>query len=431
MTVIKYLLSMLLVLICVVIQAQDGVWNGELSIQGIKLPIVFHFNPNGCTMDSPSQGANGIPVQKSILDNGTIKVVISQIGAQYEGNMDGTCIKGTFTQNGYSFPLVLTKVKPLINRPQTPVPPFPYKEEMMSFSRLGYTFNGTLTLPNDYSKETPVILMITGSGQQNRDEEICNHKPFAIIADALARKGIASFRYDDRGWNDSTIRFADYTTNDFKQDAEVGINMLRKRFSKVGILGHSEGGTIALLMASEGKADFIISLAGMVVSGKETLLIQNRQALTSLHYPVSTVDSFCVALDTTIDEIAQGKKVRDISVKDVPMSLKPVFAKSIIPFDENYLRYFITVDASQVLSKITCPVLALNGTKDIQVDCQTNISILQKGLTHCKHTVKALEGLNHLFQHCVTGNIIEYQQIEETIAPDVLDMITNWIKTLK
>lgn len=431
MTVIKYLLSMLLVLICVVIQAQDGVWNGELSIQGIKLPIVFHFNPDGCTMDSPSQGANGIPAQKSILDDGTIKVVISQIGAQYEGKTDGICIKGTFTQNGYSFPLVLTKDKPLISRPQTPVPPFSYKEKTLSFSRAGYTFNGTLTLPNDCSKNTPVILMITGSGQQNRDEEICNHKPFAVIADALARKGIASFRYDDRGWNDSTIRFTDYTTNDFKQDAEAGIKMLRKHFSKVGVLGHSEGGTIALLIASEGKADFIISLAGMVVSGKETLLIQNRQALTSLHYPVSTVDSFCVALDTTIDEIAQGKKVRDISVKDVPMSLKPVFAKSIIPFDENYLRYFITVDASQVLSKITCPVLALNGTKDIQVDCQTNISILQKGLTHSKHTVKALEGLNHLFQHCVTGNIIEYQQIEETIAPDVLDMITNWIKTLK
>lgn len=411
--------------------AQQGAWKGELDIQGMKLPLVFNFDANGCTMDSPSQGANGIPAEKSLSDDGTIKVSIKMIGATFEGKKDGDTIKGTFTQNGFQLPLTLTPGKPVVNRPQTPVAPFPYKEESISFTNDGYTFNGTLTMPEDCNKNTPVVLMVTGSGQQNRDEELFDHKPFAVIADALARNGIASLRYDDRGWGDSSVNFADFTTNDFKQDAEAALRLLRKRFGKVGILGHSEGGTIALLLAEEGKPDFIVSLAGMAVSGRATLINQNRTALTSIGLPSDIADSYCKTIDNIFTQLAEGKKPSEISTGDIPATLKPMLEKAIQQADNKYIRYFITVDPSKSLSKIKYPVLALNGTKDTQVDCTSNIATLEKGLTACKHTIKTMDGLNHLFQHCTTGSIIEYQQIEETIAPEVLNTIAEWIKGLK
>lgn len=411
--------------------AQEGAWKGELDIQGMKLPLVFNFNADGCTMDSPSQGANGIPAEKSVTDNGTIKVSVKTIGATFEGKKDGDTITGTFTQNGFSLPLTLTPGKPVVNRPQTPVAPFPYKEESVSFTNAGYTFNGTLALPEGCTKQTPVVLLVTGSGQQNRDEELFDHKPFAVIADALARNGIASLRYDDRGWGDKTVDFTSFTTDDFKQDAEAALHLLRGRFSKLGILGHSEGGTIALMLAEEGKPDFIISLAGMAVSGKATLMAQSRTAMASIGLSADMVDSYCDAIGKALDELAAGKKAAEISADNMPATLKPVFDKSIQQCDNKYIRHFITVDASKSLGKIKCPVLALNGTKDTQVDCTANLAALEKGLTGSKHTIKPIEGLNHLFQHCTTGSIIEYQQIEETISSDVLSTITEWIKGLK
>lgn len=411
--------------------AQEGAWKGELDIQGMKLPLVFNFNTNGCTMDSPSQGANGIPAEKSVAEDGTIKVSVKTIGVTFKGKKDGDTIKGTFTQNGFSLPLTLTPGKPVVNRPQTPIAPFPYKEESVSFTNAGYTFNGTLTLPQGYTKKTPVVLMVTGSGQQNRDEELFDHKPFAVIADALARNGIASLRYDDRGWGDKSVNFDDFTTDDFKQDAEAAMKLLRGRFSKVGILGHSEGGTIALMLAAEGKPDFIVSLAGMAVSGKATLIAQNRIAMSSIGLSADMVDSYCNAIGKALDEMAAGKKAVEISADNIPTTLKPVFEKSIQQSDSKYIRHFITIDASKSLGKIKCPVLAINGTKDTQVDCTSNLATLEKGLTACQHTLKPMEGLNHLFQHCATGSIIEYQQIEETISPDVLSTITEWIKGLK
>ena len=191
--------SIVLAMLAFTANAQEGAWNGELDVMGTKLPLVFNFTTNGCTMDSPSQNAKGIPAEKTVTDDGTIKVKVGMIGATFEGKMANGEIKGTFTQNGFPLPLTLKPGKITVKRPQTPVPPFPYKEESVSFTNAGYTFNGTLTLPENYTKETPVVLMVTGSGQQNRDEELFEHKPFAVIADALARQGIASLRYDDRG----------------------------------------------------------------------------------------------------------------------------------------------------------------------------------------------------------------------------------------
>ena len=413
-----------------VANAQEGAWNGELNVMGTKLPLVFNFSTEGCTMDSPSQGAKGIPAEKTIKDDGTIKITVAMIGATFEGKMDNNEIKGTFIQNGFPIPLTLKPGKPVVKRPQTPVAPFPYKEESISFTNAGYTFNGTLTLPQNCSKTTPVVLMVTGSGQQNRDEELFDHKPFAVIADALARQGIASLRYDDRGWGDKSLDFSQFTTADFLQDAASALPLLRKRFNKVGVLGHSEGGTIAMMLASEGKADFIVSLAGMAISGKETLVMQNRQAMSALGLPKDVVDSYCTTISNILDEIAKGKKTSEISIDGVPDNLKPILKRELEQTSSPYIRHFITLDAGKQLSNIKCPVLALNGTKDTQVDCTANTTQLEKCLTNCKHTIKKIDGTNHLFQHCTTGSIVEYQQIEETIAPDVLETITKWINEL-
>lgn len=429
MKALRTLTSVVFAMMAFAANAQEGTWNGELNVMGNKVPLVFNFSTNGCTIDSPSQGVNGIQAEKTVRDDGTISVKVEMIGATFEGKMTDGEIKGTFVQNGFPLPLTLKPGKLVVKRPQTPLPPFPYKEEAVSFTNAQYTFNGTLTLPENYSKNTPVVLMVTGSGQQNRDEELFSHKPFAVIADALACQGIASLRYDDRGWGDKSVNFVDFTTDDFRQDAAAAIPLLRKRFNKVGILGHSEGGTIAMMLAAEGKADFIVSLAGMAISGKETLIMQNHQAMTAIGLPKETVDSYCNSISKALDEIASGKKANEINIDDVPVALKPITIKALQQADTPYIRHFLTIDVGKLLPKIKCPVLALNGTKDIQVDCDANITRLEKGLTNCKHSIKKIDGVNHLFQHCNTGIVTEYQQIEETIAPEVLQVVAKWIKS--
>lgn len=428
MKALRTLTSVVFAMMAFAANAQEGTWNGELSVMGNKVPLVFNFSTNGCTIDSPSQGVNGIQAEKTVKDDGTISVKVGMIGATFEGKMIDGEIKGTYVQNGFPLPLTLKPGKLAVKRPQTPVPPFPYKEESVSFTNAQYTFNGTLTLPENYSKNTPVVLMVTGSGQQNRDEELFSHKPFAVIADALARQGIASLRYDDRGWGDKSVNFADFTTDDFRQDAAAAIPLLRKRFNKVGILGHSEGGTIAMMLAAEGKADFIVSLAGMAISGKETLIMQNRQAMSAIGLPKETVDSYCNSISKALDEIASGKKASEINIDDVPQALKPITIKALQQADTPYIRHFLTVDVGKLLPKIKCPVLALNGTKDTQVDCDANTTRIEKGLANCKHSIKKIDGVNHMFQHCNTGIVTEYQQIEETISPEVLQVVEKWIK---
>ena len=428
MKALRTLTSVVFAMMAFAANAQEGTWNGELNVMGNKVPLVFNFSTNGCTIDSPSQGVNGIQAEKTVKDDGTISVKVGMIGATFEGKMTDGEIKGTYVQNGFPLPLTLKPGKLVVKRPQTPVPPFPYKEESVSFTNAQYTFNGTLTLPENYSKNTPVVLMVTGSGQQDRDEELFSHKPFAVIADALARQGIASLRYDDRGWGDKSVNFADFTTDDFRQDAAAAIPLLRKRFNKVGILGHSEGGTIAMMLAAEGKADFIVSLAGMAISGKETLIMQNRQAMTAIGLPKETVDSYCNSISKALDEIASGKKASEINIDDVPVALKPITIKALQQADTPYIRHFLTIDVGKLLPKIKCPVLALNGTKDTQVDCDANTTRIEKGLADCKHSIKKIDGVNHLFQHCNTGIVTEYQQIEETISPEVLQEVAKWIK---
>ena len=424
----KILLTLSLILIgsMTCLFAQTGTWSGRLEGGGASLRIVFHLD-DPCTLDSPDQGVTGIEATLERTLTG-IKVSIPSLGATYEGLFNGKNIIGTFTQ-GASYPLTLSPGEEKLSRPQTPKGPFPYSTEEVSFSNGDAVLKGTLTLPQGWTKDTPVLVMVTGSGFQNRDEEIYEHKPFAVIADHLAKNGIATMRYDDRGFGESTGDVVFYTTEDLKNDALKGVELMRERFSKVGVIGHSEGGTIALMLASEGKTDFIVSLAGMVISGEKTLLLQNRHALKSAGFTDEIIDKYCKALEDVFAQAKSGVNPVPPTDTGLPAALSQNLALVCAQCSTPYMKYFIGMDVSASLGKITCPVLALNGTLDTQVDCTLNLTPLREGLTSPNEIVP-FEGLNHLFQHCESGESSEYKDIEETFSPEVLEKISSWMKGL-
>ena len=408
--------------------AQTGTWSGKLDVQGTKLSLVFHLDKENPTADSPDQGAKGIPIQVERKAFGGITIKIPSLGASYEGLYTIQKIAGTFRQAGLSLPLTLIPGEDKPNRPQTPQGPFPYTTEEVTFLNGNIPLNGTLVLPEGYSRTTPALIMVTGSGLQNRDEEIYDHKPFAVIADALARAGVATLRYDDRGFGGYEGNINDCTTEDFKNDALAGMDLLRKRFDKVGVMGHSEGGTIALMIAAEQKADFIVSLAGMVVSGAETLVSQNRIALAQAGIDASVTDTYCKAIEEAFTATVKGSSMPDIDDYDLPAALKQNYIAVLSQIRMPYMRHFLELDMRPLLDRIACPVLALNGTKDIQVEHENNLSALRNGLPSNEKTcIEAVEGVNHLFQHCTTGAVSEYGEIEETISPEVLETIIQWI----
>ena len=432
----KLLLSVLLLLLGVGLcraQLPEGSWSGAIQVQGTKLTLVFNISDEECTLDVPDQGARGIPAAARLTELGAIHIDVASIGASFEGYRVVDKIVGTFTQHGVKFPLTLTPGSPIRKRPQTPQPPFPYATEEVSFTNGDAVLRGTLTLPNG-NLATPVLIMVTGSGLQNRDEELFEHKPFAVIADFLARQGIATLRYDDRGFGESTGDVVLCTTEDLKNDAAAGIAFLRERygFDKVGVLGHSEGGTIALMLAAEGKADYVVSLAGMVISGAETLLAQNRAALPQAGVDEKTTELYCKALEETFQAVLEGQPFPKPAHYSLPQGLQQNLQAVQAQLQMPYLRYFVKLDASKLLGQIHCPVLALNGTRDTQVDCTRNLDALKQGLSsslpHLQ--IESCDGLNHLFQHCTTGLSNEYPLIEETISPEVLDILARWISRL-
>lgn len=372
-----------------------GSWTGTLDVQVYQLPLVFHITDDGrCTWDSPMEKVRDIPAEIVYLSPDSICLTTS-IGFTYEGCLQDGVIHGTFTQNGTTIPLDL---KP-INRPQTPQGPFPYQTEEVKFQnpKAGATLAGTLTMPEG---ARCVLLMVTGSGIQNRDEEIMSHKPFAIIADRLARQGIATLRYDDRGYGESEGgEVINATTGDFAEDAMAGLEWLRQsgRFQQVGILGHSEGGSIAFMLGAQGLVDFIVSLAGPAVQGDTLLLEQNRLIAGEL------------AKDLTIEVLR-----RDPRIQQNP-----------------WYSFFMDHNPQTDIAKLTCPVMAVNGEKDTQVPCEMCLNSLRRFLpANESHLIKSYPGLNHLFQHCETGQPDEYGNIEETISEEVINDIITWIKGL-
>lgn len=425
----KKLIFLLLCFASIVAKAQSGdakgAWTGKLNVYGTELTLVFHLDSVNCTLDSPDQGIKGVPAKLEHTATG-IKVTVASINASYEGINMGESIMGTFKQHGQSFPLTLKPGTVKRNRPQTPVGPYPYQTQEVSFSNGSAVLKGTLVLPENHTQNTPVLLMVTGSGLQNRDEEIFEHKPFAVISDALARQGIATLRYDDRGFGESTGDLVNVTTEDLKNDALAGVELLRNQFKRVGILGHSEGGTIGLMLAAESKVDFVVSLAGGAVSFEKTLLDQNRWTLQQAGYSQDVTDRYCAALESLFDELKAGRNPEPTNhglPTELEQNLQMAKAQSSTP----YMRYFLGLDLTDRLGRITCPVLALNGTKDRQVNGEENLNALRNGLAGQKE-IRVIEGVNHLFQHCNTGNPSEYKDIEETFAPEALEIIVTWMK---
>lgn len=397
----------------------------------MKLPIVFHLDEQKPTMDVPDQSAMGIPivVQRDVA--GKISITIAATGASYSGELNDGVIEGTYTQMGNSLPLNLAPGVRKANRPQTPQAPFPYAQEEVSFSNGDVTLKGTLTLPSKCSRKTLALVMVTGSGPQNRDSELFEHKPFVVIADALTRAGFATLRYDDRGFGESTGNVATATVETSKDDALAGIEFLRERFDRVGVIGHSEGGTIAMMLAAEGKADFIVSLAGMAVSGEETLIWQTALALSAAGVAQSDIDSYAQLLREAYSALRTDKPLPSAEGRNLPPMLQQAYMGVLPQMQTPYLKHFISLDMRPLLGGIKCPVFALNGTKDQQVEPSSNVKALRDALEGKKGSkVVAMEGLNHLFQHSTTGLMTEYRQIEETFAPEALDLIINWLKDL-
>ena len=388
-----------------------GSWSGKLNVGIMSLTLVLHLEQADgyvtVTLDSPDQGAKGISAYKEFLSDDSLAVKVESIGMTYRARLNDGKLDGTFTQNGMSIPLVLTKGIPEVKRPQMPQGPFPYKTEEVTFRNEAdsATLAGTLTWPVGYDGKTKpaVVLLVSGSGQQNRDEEVFGHKPFLVIADSLARQGIATLRYDDRATGESVGgEVKNATTADFMRDAAAGLAFLRSRkaFGKVGILGHSEGGSIAFMLGARKQADFVVSLAGPGVKG-DTLLVRQSNLILMLSGGLPTV---------TIEKYRQQEAVQQ----------------------SPWLRWFIDYDPSADIRQTSCPVFALNGDHDCQVISSLNLTAIRRLLPPSeKNLVKEYPALNHLFQHCTTGLPTEYGQIEETISSEVLHDIAQWIHNIQ
>lgn len=420
----------------------EGPWSGKISVGQTELTLVFNFAVSddgslSVTLDSPDQGAEGIEAECDATASPMLRVNIPSLLASYSGILYGGNIVGTFSQGGLSLPLTLKKGEPPLLRPQTPRPPYPYVTEDVSF-RGGspeVTLAGTISYPSGYSASAPVcsaapasisastaqdgkttvsdntapvaVVMVSGSGLQDRDEQIFGHRPFLVIADYLARNGIASLRYDDRGFGESTgaESVGTATTEDFMQDALAAVEYLRGtgRFSRIGVLGHSEGANIAFMLGALGKVDFVISLAGIGVKGDEALTAQvNRIAELS------------------------GQKV-ELSVED--------FRRSALMQNQPWLSWFIDYDPTADISGTACPVMAVNGSLDSQVISSLNLGAIREKLPGSslpgeKNFVKEYASLNHLFQHCTTGAPTEYRGIEETVSEELLADIAAWIREI-
>lgn len=433
-------------------QKLEGSWTGKLSVQGTQLTLVFHVEKdknNGFigTMDSPDQSVKGVPATVNSLTADSVDIAISSIGARYLGKQQGDHIQGTFTQFGRSFPLMINRGVEELKRPQTPHAPYPYQTEEVTFqnAKASAVFSGTLTYPVGYEQmnkqKVPVVLMVTGSGQENRNEEMFDHQPFLVLADYLARHGIASLRYDDRGFAKSTGDASQSTMKDNAEDARCGFNYLKslKKFGKIGVMGHSEGGSIAMMLAAEGLPDFIVSLAGMAERGDSLMLRQVYQAMEARGGATFARD-YCKVLGAIYayrnakKDISRPEAVLDSLLKQTNVSLPALSRQSLLPvitMQTPWVLDFIATDMACYLPKIKCPVMAVNGSKDVQVDVHDNFSALRKGLKpNKKNLIKEYEGLNHLFQHCTTGQTTEYRLIEETFAPEVMQDIVDWIKAL-
>ncbi len=441
--------------------AQDiqGSWAGNLIVQGTQLPLIFNIQKNGefylSTLDSPMQGAKGIPLKETIYVNNELKINAPNFNLKFNGVLKEDTIEGNFIQNGASYPLVLTRKNgdiPVLKRPQEPKPPFDYPIEEVSFVNPidKNTLAGTLTLPKN-KKDFPVVILITGSGSQNRDEEILGHKPFAVIANDFALKGIGVLRIDDRGIGGSSKGNDNDTSANFATDINAAVDFLStKGFGKIGLIGHSEGGMIAPIVAVQNKkVQFIISLAGPGIPIDQLMILQNQMIAKSQGATPTQIEESSV-FNKKIYDFIIAYKGSDLKVdfqtfvkvefkkisgnKEVSESDMDNFVAQQTKITSPWYVYFLKFNPDLYWSKLKIPALALNGSLDVQVKATENLAGIQSSFVKSgnkKGVVKEFPGLNHLFQEAKTGSTAEYASIEQTFAPEVLKTMSDWILGLK
>lgn len=438
-------------------QGIAGTWEGTLDVAGNKLRIVFHIADSSgvctATMDSPDQGLRGFPVDSVVFRSPQLSLKMPQFKAEYKGVLGAGTIVGVFSQQGHDFPLVLVPgKKEVMRRPQEPRPPYPYRSVEVEFRNpvAGNTLKGTLTIPEAPGRH-PAVILLTGSGCQNRDEEILGHKPFLVLSDYLTRRGIAVLRYDDRGWNetsDERAAMAEVTMADFAEDALAAFDFLRTRPeidpARIGMAGHSEGGSVALISADKNKEiAFVVSMAGVMTGGRKLLVTQNKAALMLAGVSEKIADDYCRVLDTLFGAILATPAERLAADREqiaaqyiapetnIPEPLRRNLEKVIEAASNPYVRYMLSYDAAGNLAALgSRPLMAINGSKDFQVDAAMNLEAVRNARPAAEHSgdlIREFGGLNHLFQPCATGNSTEYGQIETTIAPEVLEAIGAWI----
>jgi len=444
-------------------KALVGSWFGKIEINTVALRIVFNLSliekdSLAATLDSPDQGARDIKVGPVTVAGKEISIKAPLLLAEYKGIVkNDTLIEGSLFQAGKTMPLNLTKLKKAfaLNRPQEPRPPFPYISEDVKFTneKAGIKLAGTITIPEG-DGPYPAVILISGSGSQNRNEELMGHKPFWVIADHLSRNGIAVLRYDDRGVGQSQNTSAPSTSADFASDVESAYSFLATYpdidSKKIGLAGHSEGGLIAPMTASANhNIAFIISLAGTGVTGEQILYRQisdlnkasemdekELKAILSMQKKLYAVlkkepDNAKAAYQMT-EIVKKAMTKQKASPEEIKSALEG-FPVSAATLTSPWYRYFLVADPADYWKKVRCPVLALNGEKDLQVAAGINLPAIEKALrSGGNKSVTAIKfpELNHLFQHCKTGLPAEYGEIEETFSPEVLKIMMDWINGL-
>lgn len=440
-----------------------GIWAGALELPGAELEMIFRVASEAdgvwsATLDVPAQGATGIPVTEVRQDGETIIFDVALIAGIYSGqlNSDGTALEGIWEQSGMQIPLTLQKTLEELagpNRPQEPKPPYPYSEVDVKYPnhKAGIELAGTLTVPEGDGPH-PVVILISGSGAQNRDEELMGHKPFHVLADYLTRRGIAVLRFDDRGVGESTGNFATATTLDFTDDVLAGVEFLKTRPeidpARIGLIGHSEGGLVAP-MAANATSDvaFIVLMAGPAVNGEQISLLQTDlilrasgaseediaeqrallEALFELARNVEDMEQTAAAMrDVLMASFETLSEEELAALGDVETAIAVQISQLLSP----WYQFFMTYDPMPALKDVTCPVLAINGSKDLQVPAQLNLSLIEQALQeggNKNYTVLELADLNHLFQTAQTGSPDEYYLIEETMSPVALEVMGDWL----
>ena len=437
-----------------------GSWLGKIAAGPINMRIIFNlFSEKNdslvATLDSPDQGVKNIKMGTVTIDGDSLRIVAPLLLAEYNGIVQNdTLIKGTWKQAGKIFPLDIVKLRTDINlnRPQEPKPPYPYKSEEVSFtnSKFNIKLSGTLTVPKG-DGPFPAVVLISGSGPQNRDEELMGHKPFLVLADYLTRNGIAVLRYDDRGFGKSQGDFITATSADLATDAEAAFTFLAKRDDiqneGTGLIGHSEGGLIASVVASTNReVAFVISLAGTGVPGEQIILrqsadisrasgvnedkiLESEKTNKRLFDVLKKENDNMTASEKMVEQYKMIMLKNNYTEEEIENGAKEI-KSSLNPAGLSWFRYFLKTDPAKFWKKVKCPVLALNGEKDLQVAADENLPAIEKALKSSGNKSSAfimLPGLNHLFQPCTTGLPAEYVDIEETISPEVLKIISDWI----